>query len=99
MGISDYYIVMQKKHDLMKIKDKNDYKFAFRIWCALYFKTNVWKIKRKMVLERCKGICEKCGKKKVVDIHHLNYDSLGQERLESLIGLCRKCHKKEHNID
>jgi len=89
---------MKKKQDLMKIKNKNDFKFAFRIWCTLYFQTNVWKLKRELVLSRSDGICEMCDSKKIVDIHHLNYESLGQERLDSLLGVCRECHNDLHKI-
>ena len=40
-------------------------------------------------------ICERCGSKNFVDIHHKdrNYQNISQENLEVI---CRRCHNKEH---
>ena len=40
--------------------------------------------------------CEVCGAR-CVDIHHLEGRGKDKDRIELLIGLCRKCHDKAHN--
>lgn len=43
--------------------------------------------------------CEKCGKKKNLNVHHLNYKCIGYEHLDThnkLKCLCEKCHNEIH---
>src|SRR5438876_9617110 len=61
-----------------------------------YLKSPEWKAKRQSVNKRCKGICERCSKYPVDDIHHLTYDRAYCERLEDLQGLCKPCHQFLH---
>lgn len=61
-----------------------------------YLQSDVWKEKRRQVLDRANGKCEKCG---VIlldpDVHHLTYDRVGgNERLDDLMVLCFPCHRK-----
>lgn len=60
--------------------------------------SSAWQDKRQDVLERCKGICEGCGKERATCVHHTNYDTLYNELLYSLKGLCSTCHKIAHRI-
>jgi hypothetical protein len=55
-----------------------------------------WKAKRKAVKERCKGICERCHKYLVDEVHHLTYEHIFNEPLEDLQGLCKPCHNFLH---
>ena len=61
----------------------------------LYLQSDVWQEKRKQVLGRADGRCERC--KAIIfdpDVHHLTYDRVGgNERLEDLVVLCSSCHK------
>jgi 5-methylcytosine-specific restriction endonuclease McrA len=33
---------------------------------------------------------------RAVEVHHLTYERLGEERLTDLVALCRSCHEREH---
>jgi Na+-translocating ferredoxin:NAD+ oxidoreductase RnfC subunit len=41
--------------------------------------------------------CGVCGSTKNTNIHHLNYNHLGKEKLSDVVVLCRYCHKKYHD--
>ena len=60
-----------------------------------YLKSPKWNKKRYKVFERDNFKCQKCGKRGT-QAHHLNYKNIGNEKLDDLITLCNKCHKKEH---
>lgn len=44
--------------------------------------------------------CEKCNKQlefeEEIEVHHLNYEHIGNERWEDLIIVCKDCHGKIH---
>ena len=63
---------------------------------AEYLNSTAWKQKRIAVLERCDGVCERCAKFLVDEVHHLSYVHVFDERLEELQGLCRPCHAFLH---
>jgi 5-methylcytosine-specific restriction endonuclease McrA len=50
-----------------------------------------WMRKRAAVMRRAGGICERCGNRLCEEIHHLG--PLTDNRLESLLAVCRGCHK------
>lgn len=51
---------------------------------------------RQAVIQRCKGRCECCGEQLPLTMHHLHYETVGQETPEDLEGLCWTCHKAKH---
>ena len=61
-----------------------------------YIRSKAWRDRRNQVLRRSRGVCERCGKWPVVNVHHRTYERLGSERLEDLIGVCRHCHEEMH---
>lgn len=62
-----------------------------------YIQSNKWKKKRKERLKADDFRCARCGAEKNVQVHHLNYDHVGNEDVENdLITLCRKCHADIH---
>lgn len=63
-----------------------------------HLKSDLWKEKRLLVIQKQNNICQGCLKAGIDDIHHLSYDNLGDELLFQLIGLCRECHKRTHGI-
>lgn len=79
-------------------------------WKALGFNSyrefllsDFWKKKRDWILEchrKKKGErCDGCGKSKItLEVHHLNYENLGNEGGEDILILCRDCHQKEHDL-
>jgi 5-methylcytosine-specific restriction endonuclease McrA len=38
--------------------------------------------------------CEKCGSRKRIQVHHINYRSLGKEKMSDLQLICNLCHRK-----
>jgi hypothetical protein len=59
-----------------------------------YLQTREWKVIRRRVLKRDKGLCQLCVAKAQC-VHHISYDEeviLG-ERDEDLISLCDPCHQ------
>lgn len=61
-----------------------------------YLCSREWAEKRNLVLERCGGVCERCGKYKVEQIHHLSYAHKYDELPEELAGWCPHCHAWTH---
>ena len=61
-----------------------------------YLNSANWRILRVIVIQRCGGICERCHRWSVVNVHHLTYERFGNERPEDLLGVCSKCHEELH---
>lgn len=62
-----------------------------------YLLSNDWRQKSTIVLNRDK-VCYICQRNSATDAHHLTYERLGVENLETdLIGVCRICHNRIHN--
>jgi len=57
-----------------------------------YYKSEEWHIKRTFALHRANHRCQRCGRSKSLDVHHLTYDRLYNEHPEDLEVLCKKCH-------
>ena len=68
----------------------------FQKWYPRYLSSVAWKSKRREVLVRDGYRCQ-CGAV-ATEVHHKNYDTVGNEALEDLISLCRGCHEKRHGI-
>ena len=60
-----------------------------------YLQSEHWKTTSRLAKEHYGNICNDCGNKENIEVHHLNYDRIGEERLEDLQLLCRYCHEKE----
>lgn len=54
-----------------------------------------WVAFRKRVLQG-RSSCERCGCTKSLQVHHLTYDRLGDERLEDVAVLCLDHHQEAH---
>ena len=62
-----------------------------------YLKTQHWKSIRKYKYKAADYHCQKCRcVNKKLHVHHLTYESRGNESMNDLIVLCADCHKKEH---
>lgn len=48
---------------------------------------------RPKILERAGGRCEYCGKSAELQVHHLTYKRLGEERPSDVMALCERCHE------
>lgn len=61
-----------------------------------YIASPEWKSLRAKVMKRCGGVCEGCGERAAVEVHHLTYRHFMQEFLFELVGLCGPCHERYH---
>jgi hypothetical protein len=86
------YAVVQSKQTEARETERR----LWRLYYNWYLKTPYWGAKREEVLKLCRGICEKCNLRPVVEIHHMNYDTLGAEGMEDIAGLCGWCHSEAH---
>ncbi len=78
------------KAPLAKAEDKAKY---YR-----YLDSKEWRLKRDLVFQREKGMCQGCGEESIENVHHLTYLHLFDEMLFELVGLCENCHRKCHFI-
>jgi len=61
-----------------------------------YLQSEDWKERRKEMMEEADWTCENCSEK-AIQLHHLNYNNLGNEILgDDVIALCKECHDEIH---
>jgi hypothetical protein len=70
-------------------------KTAKRLAYTEYMNSDAWRSKRNLLLTLCPRCCA-CQSSKELQCHHLTYERFGAERLDDLMVLCKKCHKKSH---
>lgn len=58
-----------------------------------YIQSEAWQRKREEVIRRDGGKCVLCDSTECLEVHHRNYDRLGNEDLADLTTLCRECHE------
>jgi hypothetical protein len=63
-----------------------------------YLRSEDWQERRQQILSRDGRRCTKCNSSHYLQVHHLTYARVGDENLDDLVTLCRKCHEKEHGI-
>lgn len=64
-----------------------------------YLSSSIWKDIRIRLFKVRGKRCENCRSLKSIQVHHLNYARVGgDEKMSDLKILCRKCHKKVHNL-
>ena len=68
------------------------------IYQSVYLKTHYWQIIKGYIYEIRGKKCERCGQKYGLNVHHKNYDHIGEEflHLEDLSLWCRDCHLFYH---
>jgi hypothetical protein len=64
-----------------------------------YLTTDAWKRRRAQVLERDQGRCTICDGEDELQVHHLSYGNIFEERLYQLTTLCANCHAHLHDDD
>jgi hypothetical protein len=57
-----------------------------------YYKSPEWETVRVFALHRANHRCERCGSAGVLQVHHVTYDNLYNEKPEALEALCKPCH-------
>lgn len=63
---------------------------------ARYLNSTHWKKKRQEVFEAKGKFCNACQSIENLQVHHLTYANLNNEKLEDLEVLCDSCHEKRH---
>ena len=63
----------------------------------VYLLSEHWKALRK-AKRKLNPVCEICGAKRKLDVHHLRYKNIYDVTVEDLQTLCRKCHKRHHQM-
>jgi len=63
-----------------------------------YLNSNEWQETRRRIFERDNFRCVKCGESKNLQVHHITYENLGEEKDADLVTLCDKCHKSTHEL-
>jgi len=65
---------------------------------ADYLQSTEWRVRRADALEAAGFRCQRCGHMYGLDVHHVTYERLGNERPEDLVVLCRVCHAELHGM-
>lgn len=65
----------------------------------IYLKSPQWFAKRDQALKHYGAVCDECGKKSDLQVHHKTYARLGNEEMKDLQILCRDCHMALHEAD
>ena len=90
---------VSKVHNLLEENmNKNKYgiHYSRKEYREEYLRSEGWAEKREEILARDK-ICVLCEERKATDPHHVTYENLPFENLETdIIGICRTCHTKIH---
>ena len=61
-----------------------------------YLRSDLWFAKRAETIRRAGYRCEQCKSMVRLEVHHLNYQRLGNERKQDLVLLFEKCHDMIH---
>lgn len=61
-----------------------------------YLDSKWWAAMRTLILHRDKNKCRMCNRRDGLEVHHLNYERVGQERDSDLVTLCDRCHNDIH---
>jgi 5-methylcytosine-specific restriction endonuclease McrA len=69
-----------------------------REYREVYLTSDHWRTPAAEARKRAGNKCADCGKQRKLDVHHVTYDRLGNERPEDLVALCRACHNARHKI-
>jgi len=58
----------------------------------LYIRSDAWRERRRRALQRAGFRCQLCGETRRLQVHHVTYVNLGNEKDEDLTALCWYCH-------
>lgn len=61
-----------------------------------YLNSTLWQVIRRDALWGAGNKCSLCRFKEELEVHHLTYKNLGNERREDLQVLCARCHNDIH---
>ncbi len=69
----------------------------FKKYHKKYLQSQEWSKLKTQALSRANYKCQLCNARNELHIHHRTYNNIGNEDLDDLIVLCRKCHEKFHD--
>lgn len=70
----------------------------YRQWKQQYLKSPEWKALKSKVLNRDNYTCQSCNSNGIpLEVHHITYQTFGNENLSDLVSLCRNCHQSIHD--
>lgn len=72
---------------------------AFHSRYDVYLQSPEWGRRRRLVMQRARGMCEGCGVHRATQVHHLHYQRVGRELLFDLVAICDQCHAVAHTDD
>jgi hypothetical protein len=95
-----------KTKPVVLIRGRDELPYTFRERClqqmgfvgyAPYLASPLWRRIRRRVLERCRGLCERC-QARAEQVHHFRYTwhNLRGKSFRGLDALCRDCHTEMH---
>jgi 5-methylcytosine-specific restriction protein A len=87
----------QKRTDTLQQKQKDKSTLWFKDY-TVYLRSDKWKAKRALVLQRDNYLCQACLKNTATDVHHKSYEFVMNEPLFDLIAVCKRCHDHIHNL-
>jgi 5-methylcytosine-specific restriction endonuclease McrA len=61
-----------------------------------YLNTDHWRRVSRKKLNQVGNRCQRCGKHKNLNVHHLTYRTRGHEKMVDLMVLCGECHEAFH---
>ena len=79
---------------LEELRSASHWKELYKI----YLNSAQWRIFRWNVRKYFNFTCQRCGSTSSLDVHHLHYETIGEESIHDVTLLCRTCHESEHNI-
>lgn len=87
----DYQTAMIMTHNFVQKYEKEKNRTTY----IDYMNSFEWKILRdRLIIER--KHCKLCESNKDLQVHHITYENLKNEKDEDIILLCKNCHEKEH---
>jgi hypothetical protein len=89
-------LVNRERLDLAEQRDREARKWRRRYNRHVSPDNPKWQSLRRRVFNRSGGICEGCGIRRAVQVHHLTYEHLGDEFLWELRAVCLQCHERIH---
>jgi len=109
-SVWEFYILSGTSLGTVNIDgEENDvYNVETRVWLIDRYKKSIyhqylnskeWNIIRNKMLKFSDYKCSRCSETENLQVHHLNYNSLGNESLGDLEVLCNKCHQEVHKIN
>lgn len=90
--VNEFYRKRQEAYE----RGQAQQQIEWRRFYEQHLLSDKWKQLRRKVFARCNGVCEGCGERQAVQVHHLNYKRLGNEMLFDLAAVCMTCHEICH---